>query len=251
MLRACPYAAVVLAACGRIHFDVGSDGSSDAFDAPPGSGGTPRVISYEGMHMDGAVAMSLPVSVPSATRFALGVVHVAQDCGMDTAAPMVTVRLGGSAFTAVDGIVGTPCGAAVTKSEVFALATPPVRSSTLAVDFSPIGRSAHVYVVYFAGGNPGAPIRSIAKTSGRNIAGSVSVASDPTDLVISFAGHGDMVVGPEGALQQLYLNNVSFGLTLDNTAAATQPGMSPAITTSWQFNSTDEFQVISLSLAGS
>ncbi len=76
----------------------------------------------------------------------------------------------------------------------------------------------------------------------------VVVPSATGDLVVNTVGQGTGIMVPSGDATLRYVNNVSDGLTLHNSAGSTVPGYEPGVTSMWTFRGDDEWQTISTSL---
>jgi hypothetical protein len=239
-------------ACGRVAFDADVDAGGDA--APGGDDSqvdTPRVLAFDRFAQTGPLgAVQATFDVPAEANFLLVSINIASNCTVDSNVTMIAgVTFATALMSRIEQIIGTPCAAALTRSELWSLALPVAGPANIAVAFigAPIPRSVHVGMFALAGVDLAQPIGDMQVAMGANDANaSVFVASAPGELVLSFAGQGSQV-GTNDA-QTLYVQNVDNNFTLNNSGAAVAPGRSPSAGIRWDFPDPDQWQIITASV---
>jgi hypothetical protein len=243
---------LAMTACGRIAFDSRADSGGDGMtgdDSPPGE--TPRVLAFDRVAQIGPVgAVQATFDVPAEANFLLVSINVASNCLVDTSVTTIAgVTLASSVMSAVEQVVGTPCGTALTRSELWSIESPAAGpgSVNVALIGAQTPRSVHVGMFALAGVDLAQPIADTQVATGAGDANTtVSVATAPGELVLSFVGQGAQV-GTSDA-QILYVQNVDNNYTLNNSGAATASGASPSVGIRWDFPVPDEWQIITASV---
>lgn len=252
---------VLLAACGRLNFE--SSAVTDAEgDGPVGDGPIPDAAT-DGPLLAPAAALGnreavenaslfdYEVSVPALQRGALVItVQIGSNCTpADPDVPFVeNVSFAGVSLTQIKQLVGTPCGPALTRSEIWLLVDPPASTANVLVELSGPGDSVHSAAIVVEGVDQATPVRAIGFATGDAAAGSAQVDAVPGDLVLSVVGQGDSVVSTEPGYTELYRFNVSAQNTLDNTGASFKIATDTVELPGWTFGAADDFQLIAVSL---
>ncbi len=161
---------------------------------------------------------------------------------------MTSVTLGGADLQRVTSIVGTPCGASLTGSEVWLADSPGPGPSTAVATLAASVRALHIGVVFVGNASPTAPVRAFTSMSGHAATASLDITSMPGDLVVSFAGHGNLLVAPDPPQTAAYVNNVDSSYSLNNTGAAYVTATAMTTTAGWSFGASDEWQMIAVAL---
>ena len=249
--RTCVLGVVALAGCGRRGFDLrpGDASAGDTVGDVDVPSGSPPFIGEAHGAQASTNQLTVPANVPAATSHALVAVQLSQNCGLDPPAPAVTsVTLAGVDLQRVTSILGTPCGASLTRSEIWLAEAPAPGPTTAVATLGASVRGLHVGVVFVGGASPTAPVRAFNATSGYADSASLQVTSMPGDLVVSFAGHGNLLVAPDPSQTTAYVNNVDSNSSLDNTGAAYVTATATATTVGWSFGTVDEWQMIAVAL---
>lgn len=196
----------------------------------------------------GAVAsLTYPLTIPAGTDRALIVsVQLGSNCA--TAVPTVSgVTYAGVALTRIRTIAGTPCGLATTRSEQWRRIAPATGTNNIVVTLSAAtGFTIHSGAMAFTGVAQTTPVRASAAARGTGTSSTVTVTSAVDDMVVNTVGHGCGITA--AGQTQRFLNNVSCGNTLDNSAGSTAAGAAPSVAMTWTFGVSDEWQTISSSL---
>jgi hypothetical protein len=177
-------------------------------------------------------------------------VHLGGWCPSEITPAVVSITLDGVALAKVDGILGSPCGAMTTRSEEWALASPPPGMHQVAIALAGVSRTINSGALVVAGVDQGSPIRAHAAASGQGMQGQAAVTSAAGDLVLSTVGQGHMIVAPADGAVVVYLANRSSSDTLDNVAASSAAGTAGTTTMGWTFaqDAADEWQSIATSV---
>lgn len=236
------------AACGN----VASSPADAPLDAPADSGmpaAAPALVTSAATHAVSVATVHLPLTMPATTDgFVLVSVAIGSNCS-DTAVPTVaSVAYAGIALGRVTAITGTPCAAAATRSEQWALAGPAIGTTDVVVTLSGSAATVHVGALAISGVDPVMPVRASATGNGSDIAASVIVESAPGDLVVSTVGQGDGIAATGAGQTRVFLLNVGGSNTLDNSGASTAPGAAPMVAMNWTFGSSDQWQMIASSI---
>ena len=245
---------VVLAAGCAFRPGITGDGSGgsaarDAQDDAPLDGDNaapPAVVAFASASSAGTDGLSYTFSVPAGNdRLLLVSAQTGSTCP-PTGATISTVTYGGAPLTRVAAVFGVPNCATDTRTEVWELIAPPVGSATVRVTLSQTEPTLHSIAIAVAGVDPTNPVSGQGSNSGSDVTSSVTVASAPSDLVVSFVGQGSYIDSPTtGTL--IVLDNVSSSTSLDNTAASQLPGAT-SVAASWQFGSSDNWQEVVVAL---
>jgi hypothetical protein len=233
--------------CGRILFEelpgARSDSGAGSAVADGGTSEPPALVSSAfGASGRNITSLSFMLDVPAGSNYALIAFHIGSQCFDPSVSTVTSVSLAATMLSRVHQRVGTPCGPASTRSELWALAAPPLGTSSVAIQLAQPEDTIHGVGVALSGVDVTDPIGAVASDTGFGVTASVAVASATGQLVLSFVGQGD---GINGSTQpQIYLDNVSAVNTMDNSAASQAPGVSPSVTMGWSFRNPDEWQVI-------
>ena len=240
---------LLVAACGRISFDPVGATSGDG-SIGDGAAPTPSVTNTVRGSNFNMSSLTWPVDLGQYPADLLLVsVNIGSDCTMDPSVPTISsVTFGGMTLTQLIQISGTPCNVNATRSALWMLFAPPQARLDVAVTLSGNARSLLTSSIAIDGVTATGGVRDVQADSGNLASQSVVITSAPGDLVISVVGHGDVINTPAFGQMQLYLSNITSGLTLANTGASAALGQSPAVTMGWVFNAPDETQIIAASI---
>ena len=243
-----------LAACGSVAapptpdapdaHDAGLDGIPTA--APP-----PVLVKAARGHAAASATLTIPLTIPGgADRLLIVSVGVGSLCPASdpTIATVTGVSYAGTPLVRLDTIVGTPCSANVTRSEQWTQVAPALGANDVVITLSSDAVTLHGGALAFTGVNQTTPVRASATTSGAGTTAMATVASAIGDLVVSSVGQGGSITAPGSGQTAAFIQNVSNGNTLDNSAASTAVAAGPATAMSWSFGAEDEWQMIVSSL---
>ncbi len=224
-----------------------TDGSPDAPPIVP-----PVFLVAANAHGDGVASLTYALDIPASNdRFLVVSIQLGSEC-TTASSTVLSVTYNGAAATRIDSILGTPCGAGTTRSEQWGLVAPDVGNHMVVVTLSGPNGGAKMYSVHsgalaFSGVDQTSPVRASATASGDSVTSTVTVASDPDDLVVNTVGQGDSIAAPGNNQTLRFIENTSSGDTLDNAGASTAPGAA-TVDMTWTFGDPDQWQSISTSL---
>jgi len=224
-------------------------GERDAQDDAPVDADTtpPAVTMYADAHATNMATLSYQLDIPaSRDRLLLVSAQTGNTCSQLAPATIDSITYGGMALAPVETILGVQNCATDTRTEVWALVAPPTGTAMVVVTLSAAEPTLHSIAVAFEGVDPTTPVGDRESASGAADAASVTVASSPYELVVSFVGQGSGINRPTTGTP-IVIDNVSSGSSLDNSGASTVPGAA-SVAASWVFGSSDNFQEVALSL---
>ena len=196
----------------------------------------------------GATGLAFPVTTSSdAKRFLLVSVQLGSLCSDTTVPSVVSVAYNTAAFARESMIVGTPCNAAASRSEIWGLVNPDPGQHDLSVVLSSNAASYYIDVLELAGVNQTNPVRDAVASSGAGTSSLVTTASAAGDLVVNIVGQSSGIVAPGAGQSAIVINPTLGSSTLAGTAASTAPG-SVAVAMTWSFTAAGDWQSISASL---
>jgi len=167
----------------------------------------------------------------------------------DMSAPTVQLSVPGTNPTNLGFVLGTPCQPATSRSELWLIKSPPPGLNNVNISLAGASaRTLHSIAMVFAGVDQAMPYRAVMGASNVGMSSSVTFPSAVGDLVASFVGQGYGIAGPGAGTTLEFRQNVNTNTTLNNSAAGTLPGASPNVDASWEFESSDEWQAIAVSL---
>jgi hypothetical protein len=220
-------------------------------DGPPGGDGptsAAKLTHVKNASNNTASSVTYPIATePSSVLFVT--VQLGGNCApggpnvqavMAEATPMVRV----------DQIVGLPGCNDNSKTELWQLVDPPVAALlqiTVALDGT--AASLHSAAFDFVGVDRQDPVRATSKMSGdsQSLSSSVTIDSEPGDLVFDVIGQGNHINQPGATQTQLFDDNHGNTFTLDNTAASTKVGLDVTVMT-WEFGGPDFWQSMAVAL---
>jgi len=188
-------------------------------------------------------SLSYTLDIPVGTNYLLVSVHVGSNCGVDPPIPNVmTVLVGSAALSPAHGIVGTPCDASVTRSELWGLVAPPIGSMPIMIQLAGNGDTIHSGGLALSGVDEANPLGDVKSATGFGAAVGLTVSTSPGELVVSFVGQGYAITG--AAEPTIFVNNVEDLNSLNNSAASQAAATAATATPSWTFGVGDEWQLM-------
>jgi len=252
---------VLLAACGRLNFeragviDAASDGPAGdgpVADAPTdGAVVAPTAVLGNKTAVVDATVFDYEVTVPPLQRGALVItVQIGSNCvPADLEVPSVdSVTFAGVGLTRIKQLVGTPCGPALTRSELWLLVDPPASTGNVLVDLSGEADSTHSATIVIEGVDQTTPVRAIGFETGDAAISSAQVDALPGDLVLSIVGQGNSIESTSADYTELFRFNIDAQNTLNNTGASYKLATAAGELAGWTFGDTDDFQLIAVAL---
>jgi hypothetical protein len=230
----------------ELHLPTGSDAG---IDSPPSK---LEVAAQAHSHSSGpGSALVYPLTVPPGVdRVLLLYIALGSNCppGALSLANVVTFGYAALPPTRLERVVGTPCSASASSSEVWMLVNPPVGTADVAFSLDTPVQSIHSAAIVLTGVDTAAPSRGCVSQYQVGDASIVTVPSAPGELVLSFIAQGKGIAAPGADSQLLYLENVNDFTTLNNSAASMLEGVTPDALATWNFIGTDQWQAIACSL---
>src|ERR1700733_5049784 len=195
-----------------------------------------------------ATSLTYQVVVPEHADLFLVTVQVGDNC--PTVAPTATtVTYANTGLTRVTDTQGGSCSPAAASSELWQLADPEVGTDyEVVVTLAGSAQSMQSGAMVFSGaGALGQPVAMTAETA---MAATVTVPSEPGDLVVSFIGEGLGNGRPQNPAMGVYSQAESSNTTLNNTAASVSPAASGSTTTmTWDFGGgSDDWQMLAVAI---
>lgn len=209
---------------------------------------TPTFVGAASLYSTQATGLSYSSTTPDGSgRVLVVMVQLGSKC--DPPTPNVSgVTYAGMPLAQIASILGTPCGLQATRSEQWLLVDPPVGTADVIVTLDGEALSVHSGALSFIDVDTTDPVRAVATGTNTGSTSTVTVTSATGDLVLCTVGHGSGITGPGGDAMPSFVNNVDISNTLNNAGASTMPGDEPIATSTWTFQTIDEWQSIATSL---
>jgi hypothetical protein len=225
-----------------------ADGPRDAID-DASLLGPPTVTNVGHAHTADASTLTYSFTMPggSGTLLLVTAQTGENDCP-DPGPTVAGITYGGAALTRVAFVLGVPNCATDTRTEVWALTSPPAGTATVKVTLSDPEQTLHSIAIALRGASTTTPIGANAVGAGSGATANIAVDSALEDLVITVAGQGHGITDAgSGSADVLVIDNVTVDTSLDNSAASSLAG-APVTTALWNFDASDNWQLIALSL---
>src|SRR5262249_31010912 len=155
------FVVLALCACGRHGFTGSEDAAIDvaapdvARDAAPSP---PMIDAMNSGRAVGASQLTIPLAIGAGSSHVLLVtIELGSHCADPSVPTVASVIYGSAPLTSFHSILGTPCNANVSRSELWTLIAPPAGQADVAIALTGMADAVHGEVLSVAGVDPAAP----------------------------------------------------------------------------------------------
>ncbi len=212
-------------------------------DAPPL---TPSVSGFGFAHTSNEASLDYTFDTPAASNLLLVTAETGHG-SCDEAPTVTSISYANVTLSPIAQILGVPLCATDTRSEVWALISPPLGSAQVSVVLSGSDGTVHSTAIAFENANLLQPVRNTATALG--MAATPRCRSRAPRVISSSASwvRATSIANAGPGSNLLFIDDVTPATSLDNTAASTLPGAASA-TADWSFGGSDLWQEILVSL---